>query len=86
LSDPERRLVTSIIACIFFGYAAVNCLVFYRRTRQQAASYKDRPLAGLIRSPQYHWTIWFTGVLGAIGFLISSWQLTLSLLAIVRGR
>jgi len=86
LSDPEKRLVTSIIACIFFGYAAMTCLVFYRRTRQQAAGYKNRPLEGLIRSPQYNWTIWFTGAIGAIGFLISSWQLVLSLLTIMRDR
>jgi hypothetical protein len=85
LSDPEKRLVVSIVACIFFGYAAVNCLVFYRRTRQQAADYKNRPLEGLIRSPQYNWTIWFTGVIGAVGFLISSWQLVLGMFAIMRG-
>jgi hypothetical protein len=85
LSDPEKRLVASIVACIFFGYAAVNCLVFYRRTRQQVTDYKNRPLEGLIRSTQYNWTIWFTGAIGAIGFLISSWQLVLGMFAIIRG-
>lgn len=85
MSEPEKRLLLSIFACIFFGYAVVNCLVFYRRTRRQAAEYKDRPLAAFVHSPQYDRTLWLTGSIGALGFLVSSWQLVLSLYTILRG-
>jgi hypothetical protein len=85
VAEPERRLLASLFGCVFFGYAAINCLVFYRRMRAQAAQYQGSALKGFVRSPQYGWTIWFTGAIGAIGFLIASWQLVLSLLAIVRG-
>jgi hypothetical protein len=81
----ETRLVTSAAACIFFGYAAINCLVFYRRMRRRAEEYKDRPLEGFVHSPQYNWTMWTTGVIGAIGFLVASWELVLSTLAVLRG-
>jgi hypothetical protein len=85
VSDPEKRLITSALATLFFGYAAVNCLVLYRRMRQRAARYKNLPLEGFVHSPQYNWTMWITGAIGAIGFLISSWQLVLSLVVILRG-
>ena len=85
MSEPERRLVASLFGCVFFGYSAINCLVFYRRMRAQAAHYRGRALEGFVRSPQYGWTIWITGAIGAIGFLIASWQLVLSLSAIMRG-
>jgi hypothetical protein len=83
MTDAQRRLLTSLMACGFFGYAAINCLVFYRRMRRQALQYRDRPLEGFVRSPHYNWTIWITGAIGAIGFLISSWQLVLSLAAML---
>ena len=85
MSDPVRRLIASLFGCIFFGYAAINCLVFYRRMRAQAAQYRGRPFEGLVRSPQYSWTIWIAGGIGAIGFLVASWQLLLSVLAILHG-
>jgi len=85
VAGPEKRLLLSIFACVFFGYAVLNCLVFYRRTRRQAEEYKDRPFAAFVHSPQYDRTLWLTGTIGAIGFLVSSWQLVLSLLAILRG-
>lgn len=85
MSDPVRRLLASLFGCIFFGYAAINCLIFYRRMRAQAAQYHGRALAGFVRSPQYSWTIWIAGGIGAIGFLVASWQLVLSILAILRG-
>ncbi len=85
MSPIERRLLLSIFACIFFGYAMVNCLLFYRRTRRQAAEYKDRPLASFVQSPQYGPTLWLTGAIGAIGFTVASWELILALLAILRG-
>lgn len=84
MSEPARRLIASVFGCVFFGYAAVNCLVFYRRMRAQAQQYRDRPLEGFVRSPQYGWTIWLTGAIGAIGFLFASWQAVLSALAILR--
>jgi hypothetical protein len=42
-------------------------------------------LEGFVHSPQYNWTMWTTGVIGAIGFLVASWELVLSTLAILRG-
>jgi hypothetical protein len=85
VSDPEKRLVTSALATLFFGYAAVNCLVLYRRTRQRVERYRDLPFEGFVHSPQYNWTMWITGAIGAIGFLISSWKLVLSLAVVFRG-
>jgi hypothetical protein len=85
LSDPERRLVTSLLACGLFGYAAVSCLVFYRRMRRRISEYKDAPLGRVVHSTQYGLTMWLTGAIGVIGFAIASWQLLLSLLAILGG-
>jgi len=85
LSDPERRLVTSLLACGLFGYAAVSCLIFYRRMRHRISEYKDAPLERVVHSPQYGLTMWLTGAIGVIGFAIASWQLVLSLLSILRG-
>jgi hypothetical protein len=91
LSDPERRLVTSLMACVLFGYAAVSCLVFYRRMRKRIAEYGQpehegpRRLERMVRSPQYGLTLWLTGTIGVIGFAIASWELVLSLLVILHG-
>ena len=85
MTHAESRLLTSGIACVFFGYSVVNSLIFYRRTRRRIEEYKHRPLEGLVQSPQYNWTMWATGIIGAIGFAIASWQFVLSALAILRG-
>jgi hypothetical protein len=85
LSDPERRLVTSALACGLFGYATMSCLIFYRRMRRRISEYKDAPLERVVQSPQYGVTIWLTGAIGVIGFVIASWQLVLSLLALLNG-
>jgi hypothetical protein len=74
-----------MLACLLFGYAAVSCLVFYRRMRRQISDYKGAPLEKVVRSPQYGLTMWLTGAIGVIGFAIASWQLLLSLLAILHG-
>ncbi|HTT77418.1 MAG TPA: hypothetical protein VMF50_15755 [Candidatus Binataceae bacterium] len=79
MADPLRVLVVSLVACVFFGYAAINCLVFYRRNRQRAAHYSGSPqVEALVRSPLYSWTFWITGVVGLVGFLIASWRLVLA--------
>jgi hypothetical protein len=91
LSDSERKLLTSFLACILFGYAAVSCLVFYRRMRRRIAEYKNRgrggadPLERMVHSPQYGLTLWLTGAIGVIGFTVASWELLLSLFAILHG-
>ena len=85
MSDPEKRLVTSLLGCGLFGYAAVSCLVFYRRMRRRITEYKDQPLERMVHSPQYGLTMWLTGAIGVIGFAVASWQLVLSVLAILRG-
>ncbi len=76
----------SLLASVFFGYSAINCLVFYRRTRARVSQYKNLPLEGLVRSPQYNWTLWLTGAIGVIGFAISSWQFVLSAIALLHAR
>jgi len=83
VSDPERTLFTSLLACILFGYAVVSCLVFYRRMRRRIAEYKDAPMERMVHSPQYGLTLWLTGAIGVIGFTIASWELLLSLLALL---
>ena len=83
MSDPERKLVTSLVACVLFGYAAVSCLVFYRRMRRRIAEYKDAPMERVVHSPQYGMTLWMTGSIGVIGFAIASWELVLCLLEIL---
>jgi hypothetical protein len=85
LSNPQKQLVTSFFACGLFGYAAVSCLVFYRRMRRRISEYKDAPLQRVVHSPQYGLTLWLTGAIGIIGFAIASWQLLLSVLAILHG-
>jgi hypothetical protein len=90
LSDPERRLLTSLLACGLFGYATVSCLIFYQRMRRRISEYKEPGHEGprywerVVHSPQYSLTMWLTGAIGVIGFAIASWQLVLSLLAILR--
>ena len=91
MSNPERTLITSLAACILFGYAGIRCLVFYRRMRQRISEYMEPGREGshhlerVVHSPQYGLTLWLTGAIGAIGFAIASWELVLSLLAILRG-
>jgi hypothetical protein len=76
-------LVASLFGCVFFGYAAINCLVFYRRMRQRASRYSGPLLEGLVRSPRYSWTFWITGVIGVIGFIVASWRLLIALMTIL---
>jgi hypothetical protein len=58
--------------------------------RRRISEYKEpghegsRFLERMVRSPQYGLTMWLTGAIGVIGFAIASWQLVLSLLAILR--
>jgi hypothetical protein len=86
MSEPAKHLLTSLIASIFFGYSALNALIFHRRTQARAEAYKNQPLEGIVRSPQYNQVLWFSGVVGVIGFAVSSWQLVLSLIALLNGR
>lgn len=86
MSEPVNHLLMSLLASVFFGYSAINCLVFYRRTRARVSQYKNRPLEGIVHSPQYNWTLWLTGAVGVIGFAISSWQLVISAFALLHSR
>ena len=85
MSEPEKRLLLALLGCVSFGYAIASCLLFYRRTRLRAAQYTNQPLEGFVRSPIYNMTLWITGVIGIAGFVISSWQLVLSLVTILGG-
>jgi hypothetical protein len=76
----------SLLASVFFGYSAINCLVFHGRLRQRIAQYRNQPLEGIVRSTQYNRTLWFSGAIGVIGFAISSWQFVLSALALLHTR
>jgi len=86
MSEPAKHLLASLIACIFFGYSALNGLVFHRRTQARAEAYKNQPLEGLVRSPQYNQVLWASGAIGVIGFAVSSWQLVVSLMALLNAR
>jgi hypothetical protein len=81
VSEAEKRLLLSAFACVFFGYSTINCLVFYRRTRRQAQEYQEKPFASFLHSPQFGPTLWITGVVGVVGFVVASWELVLSLIA-----
>ncbi len=82
MPEPEKRLLMALLGCVSFGYAIASCLLFYHRTRLRAAQYTHLPLE---RSPLYNMMLRITGVVGIAGFVISSWQLVLSLLAILGG-
>jgi hypothetical protein len=84
VSEAARRLITSLFACGLFGYAAISSLVFYARMRRRIDRYKNLPLERLVHSPQYGIGMWLTGAIGVIGFAVASWQLVLSLMAIMR--
>ena len=84
MSEPVNHLLMSLLASIFFGYSAINCLVFHGRTRARIAQYKNQPLEGIVQSPQYSWALWISGAVGVIGFAISSWQFVLSAIALLR--
>jgi hypothetical protein len=83
VSEPVQHVLMSLLATIFFGYSAINCLVFQRRNQTRIAEYKDRPLESIVHSPQYSWTLLISGVVGVIGFAVSSWQLVLSTIALL---
>jgi len=76
----------SLLASVFFGYSAINCLVFHGRLRRRVAQYQNQPLEGIVQSPQYNWTLWLSGAIGVIGFAVSSWQFVLSAIAMLHGR
>jgi len=82
MSDTRPHLLLLILACIFFGYALVNSLVFYRRARR-VEGYQRKALADFARSRRYGQTVWISGVIGAIGFTIASWELVLALWAML---
>ena len=86
MSEPAKHLLMSLCASIFFGYSAVNCLIFRKRTRDRVDQYRNQPLANLIHSPHYNWTLWTSGVVGVIGFAISSWQFVLNAIVILHAR
>jgi hypothetical protein len=86
LSDIAKHLLMSLLASVFFGYSAINCLVFRGRLRKRVAQYKNQPLEGIVQSPQYNWTLWFSGAIGVIGFAISSWQFVLNTFAWLHAR
>ena len=84
MSEPAKHLLTSLIACVFFGYSAINCLVFHRRTDARVQAYRNQPLEGLVHSQQYNWALWISGAIGVIGFAVASWQLVLSAMVMLR--
>jgi hypothetical protein len=68
------HLLALIFACIFFGYAMVNSLVFYRRARR-VEGYSNERMGELAKSRGYGRAVWISGIVGAIGFAIASWKL-----------
>ena len=78
MSDTRAHLLMLVLACIFFGYALVNSLVFYRRARRVDA-YQNKAMADFARSRRNGQTVWLSGIIGAIGFTVASWELLLAL-------
>ena len=78
---PNRsHLFALLFACVFFGYAMVNSLVFYARARR-AREYRSKALTDFVKSPRYGQTVRISGIVGAVGFAIASWELMLQLWA-----
>ena len=67
-----------VFACVFFGYAMVNSLIFYARARRDR-EYSSKAMNEFAKSPRYGQTVWISGVIGAIGFTIASWRLLIEL-------
>lgn len=72
------HLLALIFACIFFGYATVNSLVFYRRARR-VEGYSNQRMGAMVRTPGYGRAVWLSGIVGAIGFALASWKLAFEL-------
>jgi len=68
------HLLALIFACIFFGYAMINSLVFYRRARR-VERYRNEKMGELVKKPGYGRAVWISGIVGAVGFAIASWEL-----------
>jgi hypothetical protein len=78
MADTHSHLLMLVLACVFFGYALVNSLVFYRRARRIDA-YQNKAMAEFARSRRYGQMVWLSGIIGAIGFAVASWELILAL-------
>jgi hypothetical protein len=76
MSETYTQLIALIFACIFFGYAMINSLVFYRRARR-AGDNRNEAIDKFVRSPRYGQTVWMSGIIGVIGFAIASWRLVI---------
>lgn len=80
MTSGNSHLFALIFACIFFGYAMVNSLIFYTRARRNR-EYTSKAINDFAKSPRYVQTVWISGVIGAIGFTIASWRLLIELWA-----
>lgn len=91
MTELERRILASLLGTVCFGYAAVSCLIFAHRIRTRAVEYTKSPGRHLllpekfVNSPRYIWSLWFAGAIGAVGFVVSSWQLVTNLMMLFRG-
>jgi hypothetical protein len=85
MANPQTRLVALILACLFFGYAIVNSLVFYQRGRHPEA-YRSRSMADFVGSPRYGKTVWLSGMVGVAGFAFASWRLVILILTMMHAR
>ncbi|HZP46332.1 MAG TPA: hypothetical protein VFB15_11850 [Candidatus Binataceae bacterium] len=77
MSAPSHPHVAALVfACIFFGYAMVNSLVFYRRARAER-EYPSAALTGFVKTRRYAVSVWLSGIIGTVGFMVASWKLML---------
>ena len=76
----NSHIFALLFACIFFGYAMINSLIFYARARRDRR-YTSKAMTAFAKSPRYGQTLWISGVIGAIGFTIASWRLLIELWA-----
>ena len=78
MANPSTHPLMLVLACIFFGYAAINSLLFYRRARRDDR-YQNPAMSEFVRSRRYGQIVWLGGVVGVVGFAVASWRLILLL-------
>jgi hypothetical protein len=78
MANAPTHPLMLVLACVFFGYATVNSLLFYRRARRDDL-YQKPAMKEFVRSRRYGQMVWLSGIVGAVGFAVASWKLILLL-------
>ena len=78
MSTAQTHPLMLVMACVFFGYAMINSLLFYRRARRDDL-YQNPAMSQFVRSRRYGQMVWLSGIVGVVGFAVTSWKLLLIL-------